>query len=64
MQVKIASSDEELKMISPVMLQLRSQYDEESLIKQIKQQQHDGYYGVTVKTFHTCLFEIENGPDP
>lgn len=43
MHVKIANSDEELKMISPVMLQLRPQYDEESLIRQIKQQLENGY---------------------
>jgi GNAT superfamily N-acetyltransferase len=43
MQVRIAISDEELARISPIMLQLRPQYDDESLIQQIKQQQQDGY---------------------
>lgn len=43
MQVKIAESDEQLKQICPVLLQLRPQYDEESLIEQIKLQQKDGY---------------------
>ena len=43
MEVKTASSDEELKMICPVMLELRPQYDEESLVRQIKQQFEDGY---------------------
>ena len=43
MEVKIASSDEELKKICPVLLQLRPQYDEESLIDQIKLQIENGY---------------------
>ena len=43
MQVKIAESLEELKLISPVLLQLRPQYSEDSLIKQIQTQQADGY---------------------
>ena len=43
MQVKIAESTEELRLISPVLLQLRPQYSEDTLIKQIKAQQADGY---------------------
>ena len=42
MEVKLAKSEDDLKKISPVLLQLRSQYTEESLIRQIQeQQQHD-----------------------
>jgi len=43
MQVKIAENVEELRLISPVLLQLRPQYSEETLIKQIQSQQTDGY---------------------
>ena len=43
MQVKIAETVEELKLISPVLLQLRPQYSEETLIKQIQSQQTAGY---------------------
>ena len=43
MQVKIANSDDELSRICPVMLQLRPQYQETSLIAQFKQQQAEGY---------------------
>ncbi len=43
MEVKVASSDEELKRICPVMLQLRPQYTEASLIEQMKKQQAEGY---------------------
>lgn len=43
MQVKIAESLEELKQIGPVLLQLRPQYSEDTLIKQIQSQQAGGY---------------------
>jgi len=43
MEVKIVSSDAELRRISPVLLQLRSQYDEDSLLAQIRLQRADGY---------------------
>ena len=43
MEVKIASSEAELRKISPVLLQLRSQYDEDSLLAQIRIQQAEGY---------------------
>lgn len=43
MQVKIAKTVEELKLISPVLLQLRPQYTEVTLIKQIQSQQANGY---------------------
>jgi len=44
MQVKIAEDLEELKLISPVLLQLRPQYSEDSLIEQIQSQRTDGYH--------------------
>ena len=43
MEVKIVSSDEDLKKICPVMLELRNQYDEGSMLRQIKHQFEDGY---------------------
>ena len=43
MQVRIAESVEELKLISSVLLQLRPQYSEDSLIEQIQSQQAAGY---------------------
>lgn len=43
MQVKIAESLEELKLICPVLLQLRPQYSEDTLIEQIRSQQAAGY---------------------
>ena len=43
MEVKIASSEAELRKISPVLLQLRTQYDEDSLLAQIRIQQAEGY---------------------
>lgn len=43
MEVKIADSVEELKKISPVLLQLRPRYTEEELIEQILEQQQQGY---------------------
>lgn len=43
MEVKLLASDAELAMISPVLLQLRPQHTQTSLIAQIKQQQALGY---------------------
>jgi len=43
MQIKIAKSFEELKLISPVLVQLRPQYSEDALIQQVQSQQTDGY---------------------
>ena len=43
MQVKIAESLEDLRLIAPVLLQLRQQYSQDSLIAQILAQQKDGY---------------------
>ena len=43
MQVKIAESLEDLRLIAPVLLQLRPQYSSDSLIAQIQSQQKDGY---------------------
>jgi GNAT superfamily N-acetyltransferase len=43
MQVKIAETVEEFKLIGPVLLQLRPQYTEDTLIKQIQSQQASGY---------------------
>lgn len=43
MQVKTADSLEELRLISPVLLQLRPQYSEDALIRQIQAQQVAGY---------------------
>ena len=43
MEVRLADSDEELKRICPVMLQLRPQYTEASLIQQMKKQRAEGY---------------------
>jgi len=43
MQVKIAESLEDLTKISPVLLQLRSQYTQDALITQIQKQQQSGY---------------------
>jgi len=44
MEVRLVSSDEDLKKISPVMLQLRTGFDQENLIKQIKEQQQGNYH--------------------
>lgn len=43
MEVKTVKTLDDLKKIAPVMLQLRSQYSEESLIEQIQEQQKNGY---------------------
>jgi len=43
MQAKLAESDAELKRIVPVLLQLRSHFDERSVIERIKVQQEGGY---------------------
>ena len=43
MQVKLASSDAEIAAICPVMLELRPQYDSDSLNSRIKLQQAQGY---------------------
>lgn len=43
MQVKIAESLEDLKLIAPVLLQLRPKYSADGLIAQIQSQQKDGY---------------------
>lgn len=43
MEVKLLASDTELTLISPVLLQLRPQHTETSLVAQIKQQQALGY---------------------
>lgn len=43
MRVYIASTEQELKHIVPVLLELRDHYDTESLLVRIRQQQRDGY---------------------
>jgi GNAT superfamily N-acetyltransferase len=43
MEIKIATSDAELKKVSAVLLQLRSSFDRESLLTQIKKQMELGY---------------------
>ena len=43
MTICIATTDEQLNSIATVLLQLRPQYDQESLIKQIKKQQANGF---------------------
>ncbi|GJM14620.1 MAG: N-acetyltransferase GCN5 [Pseudohongiella sp.] len=43
MQIKIADNLEKLRLISPVLLQLRPQYTEEKLVSRIQAQQADGY---------------------
>ena len=43
MEMKIARSEAELRKVSPVLLQLRSQYTEDSLVVQIQLQQERGY---------------------
>ena len=43
MQVYIARSEQELKRIAPVLLELRDHYDNEGLLARIRQQQQDGY---------------------
>lgn len=43
MHVKLATTDAELHQIAPVLLQLRPQYSEQSLVAQIKAQQTAGF---------------------
>ncbi len=43
MEIKFADSEEQLRMVSPVLLQLRPQYTEETLLKQIQEQRKNGY---------------------
>lgn len=43
MQVRIAENTEELRVICPVLLQLRPQYSKATLLSQIQSQQVDGY---------------------
>jgi len=43
MRAKLAESDAELERIVPVLLQLRSHFDERSVIERIKVQQEGGY---------------------
>ncbi len=43
MEVKLATSDEQIEAVCPVMLELRPQYDEQSLKQRIKLQQQQGY---------------------
>jgi len=44
MHIRIAQSDPELERLSPVLRQLRPQYDHDTLVAQIKAQQADGYH--------------------
>ncbi|PCI82155.1 MAG: GNAT family N-acetyltransferase [SAR86 cluster bacterium] len=55
MQVKIAATLEELKLISPVLLQLRPQYSEGTLVTQIQSQQADGYHVAYVEDGENIL---------
>jgi GNAT superfamily N-acetyltransferase len=43
MNVRIAESDAELEKVAGVLLELRSTFDREGLIAQVKQQRHAGY---------------------
>lgn len=43
MEAKLLSSDEELQRIIPVMQQLRTEFDTDSLLIQIKSQMQEGY---------------------
>ena len=43
MEMKVARSEAELRKVRPVLLQLRSQYTEDSLVVQIQLQQERGY---------------------
>ncbi len=49
MNIRVAATDQDLLSLAPVLLQLRPQYNTESLIKQIKNQQADGYQLATVE---------------
>lgn len=53
MNIRIASSDQDLLSLAPVLLQLRPQYNTESLISQIKKQQPDGYQVAIVEMHNT-----------
>jgi len=55
MKVSLAENDEELEKISPVLLQLRTQFDQASLIQQIKLQQQDGYHIAYVEADNKVL---------
>ena len=43
MQVKLVSSDKELQKVADTMLQLRSQYDRQTVIRQMQEQRKAGY---------------------
>lgn len=43
MEVRLVESDDQLERVSPVLLQLRSDFTKEGLIAQIKEQQEHGY---------------------
>jgi GNAT superfamily N-acetyltransferase len=43
MEVKLAETDAQLELICPVMLQLRTHFDEERLLDQVRRQQQEGY---------------------
>ena len=53
MNIRIASSDQDLLSLAPVLLQLRPQYNTASLISQIKKQQPDGYQVAIVEMDNT-----------
>lgn len=53
MHIRLAQSDAELDRLSPVIRQLRPQYDHDTLVAQIKAQQADGY--------HLAYVESEDG---
>ena len=56
MEVKLASSDAELSIIAPVLLELRTHFENpETLITQIKQQQQAGYQLAYVKSGNEVL---------
>jgi len=55
MQVHLLDSDSELDAVGKILLQLRSQYDLESLKLQIKAQQKSGYQLAYVKSDNTIL---------
>ncbi|MCW8328992.1 GNAT family N-acetyltransferase [Photobacterium sp. SDRW27] len=48
MDVQLLSSDRELEVVAPVLLQLRPQFQFDSLITQVKKQQKNGYQIVYV----------------
>ena len=55
MEVRLVESDAQLEMISGVLLQLRSSFDKESLVAQIKEQQKRGYELAYVESDGTVL---------